>query len=68
MPNITYAQALNEALREEMKVDPFQGDTKPMQGEDNLYRRRIGAYRIYFRPRFEGHILDIPEINRKQSR
>ena len=22
MPNITYAQALNEALREEMKVDP----------------------------------------------
>lgn len=52
---------------ESMKVNPFRGDLKPIQGEENLWRRRIGAYRIYFRPKFEIRILEIPEIERKQS-
>ena len=29
---------------ENMKHSPFHGDTKPIQGEVNLYRRRVGAY------------------------
>ena len=52
---------------EEMKLDPFSGDIKLMQGEENLYRRRVGSYRIYFRPLAERGLLDIPEIERKQS-
>ncbi len=52
---------------EEMKAYPFSGDIKLMQGEDNLYRRRTGNYRIYFRPLKSSHILDIPFIERKQS-
>lgn len=53
---------------EGMKINPFLGDVKPIQGEENLYRRRIGAYRIYFRPLREERMLKIPEIERKQSR
>ena len=41
---------------EEMKADPFSGDIKLMQGEDNLYRRRTGNYRIYFRLLKSSHI------------
>jgi mRNA-degrading endonuclease RelE of RelBE toxin-antitoxin system len=52
---------------EEMKINPFIGDLKLIQGEDNLYRRRIGNYRIYFRPSTNRHIFYVPEINRKQS-
>lgn len=55
------------AALEEMKVDPFSGDLKLMQGESNLYRRRVGNYRIYFRPYVAEHLLDIPEITRRQS-
>ena len=55
-----------EAL-EAMKSDPFRGDVKPIQGEENLYRRRVGAYRIYFRPALSIQLLEIPEIIRKQS-
>ena len=55
-----------EAL-ESMKHGPFNGDTKPIQGEINLFRRRVGTYRIYFRPVFTQRVLDIPEISRKQS-
>jgi mRNA-degrading endonuclease RelE of RelBE toxin-antitoxin system len=53
---------------EEMKANPFAGDVRPIQGEVNLYRRRVGSYRIYFRPLAARRLLDVPEINRKQSR
>lgn len=52
---------------EEMRLNPFAGDIKLMQGEESLYRRRVGNYRIYFRPNLSAKILDIPEIERKQS-
>ncbi|PIR06632.1 addiction module toxin RelE [Candidatus Jorgensenbacteria bacterium CG_4_10_14_0_8_um_filter_39_13] len=52
---------------EEMKTGPFSGDIKLIQGEENLYRRRIGNYRIYFRPIKLQHIFDISLIERKQS-
>ncbi|OGZ98331.1 MAG: hypothetical protein A3G49_01560 [Candidatus Sungbacteria bacterium RIFCSPLOWO2_12_FULL_41_11] len=55
-----------EAL-ETMKDAPFIGDIKPIQGEENLWRRRIGAYRIYFRPFHEKRVFDIPGIERKRS-
>ena len=54
-------------ILEKMKVNPFSGDIKLIQGEENLYRRRVGSYRIYFRPIKLQHIFDIPLIERKQS-
>ena len=50
-----------------MKENPFSRDLKPIQGEENLWRRRVGAYRIYFRPLYGEQRLNIPEIERKQS-
>ena len=35
-------------ILESMKDNPFTGDIKLIQGEVNLWRRRVGAYRIYF--------------------
>ena len=55
------------ATLEEMKGNPFLGDIKLMQGEENLYRRRTGNYRIYFRPVKSLHVLDIPLIERKHG-
>jgi len=52
---------------ENMKSDLFGGDTKPIQGEENLYRRRVGDYRIYFRPILEKLIFYVPSITRRQS-
>ncbi|MBI2674713.1 MAG: hypothetical protein HYX22_03195 [Candidatus Yanofskybacteria bacterium] len=50
-----------------MKENPFSGDLKPIQDEENLWRRRVGAYRIYFQPLYKKQMLDIPEIERRQS-
>lgn len=52
---------------EGMKADPFSGDIKLMRGEENLYRRRKGNYRIYFRPHQSQHILDVSLIERRSS-
>lgn len=62
----------NERVRifdalENMKSNLFGGDTKPIQGEENLYRRRVGDYRIYFRPISDKRVFYIPSIVRKQS-
>lgn len=54
-------------ILEGMKGNPFLGDIKLMQGEENLYRRRVGNYRIYFRPIKSLRVLDIPLIERKHS-
>mgnify|MGYP001561560351 FL=1 len=32
-----------------LPVDPFFGDIQKMRGEDNAWRRRVGAYRVFFR-------------------
>ena len=35
---------------EVMATDPFQGQTRPLQGKEwkGVYRRRIGSYRLLF--------------------
>jgi mRNA-degrading endonuclease RelE of RelBE toxin-antitoxin system len=31
-----------------MVADPFQGDLKLLKGQQRVFRRRIGAWRIFF--------------------
>ncbi len=31
-----------------LEHDPFSGDAQKMQGEDSVWRRRIGSYRIKY--------------------
>ena len=32
-----------------LPIDPFFGDIQKMKGEDDTWRRRVGAYRIFYR-------------------
>lgn len=34
---------------EQMAIDPFAGDVRPLKGEPDAYRRRVGDWRILFR-------------------
>lgn len=33
---------------EALPLNPFSGDIEKMKGEENVWRRRIGAYRIFY--------------------
>ena len=32
----------------EIEIDPYLGDVKKLKGESNLYRKRVGIYRIVY--------------------
>ena len=33
---------------ESLSSNPFTGDIQKMKGEDNVWRRRVGSYRIFY--------------------
>lgn len=47
-----------------MRDDPFQGNVKPLKGEEwkGLYRKVIGRYRIFFLPIFSKRHIEIISV------
>ena len=58
-----YYELLLKKLRE-MAEDPFRGDVVPLKGKEwkGYYRKRVGRYRIIFRPYQSDHIADVVAI------
>ena len=38
-----------EAAIDRMSLDPYRGDVEKMKGEENAWRRRVRAYRLFLR-------------------
>jgi mRNA-degrading endonuclease RelE of RelBE toxin-antitoxin system len=49
-----------------MAEDPFAGDVVRLQGT-SAWRRRVGAYRIFFDIEFATHTIDILDLQRRTS-
>jgi mRNA-degrading endonuclease RelE of RelBE toxin-antitoxin system len=58
-------QILNEL--EEMRVDPFSGDVKPLKPLKGLFRKRIGDCRIIFAVNFQEEEVVVFKIGRRES-
>ena len=50
-----YLERMNEPMKgkvlaglRKLEQEPLQGDIRPFQGQENLYRCRLGNYRIVF--------------------
>lgn len=58
-----YHALLLKKLRETAE-DPFRGDVVPLKGKEwrSYYRKRVGRYRIIFRPYQSDHIVDVLAI------
>lgn len=50
-----------------MEISPFDGDIVKLSGEDNVWRRRGGNYRIKYRLLIDEKIIDIYDIERRTS-
>jgi mRNA interferase RelE/StbE len=37
-----------EIALNQFEIDPFTGDIEKMKGEENVWRRRVGSYRISY--------------------
>lgn len=55
-----------EALKE-LRSDPYMGDIEKLEGEENSWRRRIGAFRITYEVDAKEKIIRIFKIKRRTS-
>lgn len=55
------------AALEEMRQNPFSGDSKRLTAERSTWRRRVGAYRIFFDAFPDRHHIDVLDIARRTS-
>ena len=47
--------------------DPFYGDIKKMKGEHNVWRRRIGSYRIRYELLVHERVIHVFLVERRTS-
>lgn len=52
---------------DEMAVNPWHGDVDRIKGEEYVWRRRVGAYRIIFEVFPNEKAIFVYEINRRTS-
>ncbi len=55
------------AAIKEFAINPYAGDIEKMEGEKDTWRRRIGAYRIFYEIHTARKIIYIFEIKRHAS-
>lgn len=54
-------------VTESLVHDPFFGDVQKMVGEVNTWRRRVGAYRIFYELKLEDRVIYVFRIERRTS-
>ena len=50
-----------------LPADPYAGDIEKIKGEERMWRRRIGAYRIIYDVSARQKLIRVYEIKRKTS-
>jgi mRNA interferase RelE/StbE len=50
-----------------LAVNPYSGDVVRMQGEEDAWRRRVGAYRIFFEVELEQKVVHVYDVQRRTS-
>jgi len=61
------AEAILNVIRL-LPLDPHFGDIQKMKGEDNVWRRRIGSYRIFYRIKIYERIILVFCVERRTSK
>jgi len=58
---------LIESVFFQLKINPFVGDIKKMEGEENVWRRRVGPYRIFYELSAQKQIVFIFLVKRRTT-
>lgn len=51
-----------------LPFDPYFGDIQKMKNEDNAWRRRVGAYRIFYRIKISDKIILVFRLEQRSSK
>lgn len=61
------SQRLLRTALEEMRQNPFSGDIARLTSERATWRRRVGAYRIFFDVDPERLLIEVLDISRRTT-
>lgn len=53
---------------ERLLLNPYAGDIEKMRGEENVWRRRVGAYRIFYEIRVQEKVIYVFRLDRRTSK
>jgi mRNA interferase RelE/StbE len=53
---------------EELPLNPYVGDVEKMEGEENVWRRRVGAYRIFYEIKSQERVIYVFCVERRTSK
>ena len=53
---------------EAISLNPFSGDVEKMKGEENVWRRRVGVYRIFYEILSKDRVIYIFRVERRTSK
>lgn len=56
-----------ETALEQFQNNPFFGDIEKMEGEKNVWRRRIGAYRVFYEIFIESRMVFVFNVERRTT-
>ena len=51
-----------------LPANPYFGDIQKMAGEENVWRRRVGAYRIFYKIKTTVKVILVFRIERRTSK
>lgn len=51
-----------------LPINPYFGDIQKMKGEENVWRRRVGSYRLFYKIRNEDEIILVFNLERRTSK
>mgnify|MGYP001606990876 CR=1 FL=1 len=52
---------------ESLPANPYSGDIQKMKGEENVWRRRIGSYRLFYEIFAEEKIIHVYHVERRTT-
>ena len=55
------------AALDQFEINPFFGDIEKMEGEKNVWRKRVGSYRISFEIYMDKRIVFVFDIKRRTT-
>lgn len=60
------AESLNVAIKC-LPINPYLGDIQKIKGEEDTWRRRVGAYRILFKIKVKEKVILVSRVERRTS-
>jgi mRNA-degrading endonuclease RelE of RelBE toxin-antitoxin system len=52
---------------ENLQTDPFSGDIKRIKGKEDIFRLRLGSFRVYFRVITAARAIEILLVNQRSA-